>query len=69
MILLKIQFFMGTNDIVNACVGKSCLLLQFSNGSFATSFVTTRIGRIDCKVRTIDHVGKHIKLQIWDTTN
>ncbi|XP_052176861.1 ras-related protein RABE1c-like isoform X1 [Diospyros lotus] len=46
-------------------VGKSCLLLRFSDGSFTTSFITT-IG-IDFKIRTIDLDGKRIKLQIWDT--
>ncbi|OWM68824.1 hypothetical protein CDL15_Pgr025011 [Punica granatum] len=48
-----------------SCVGKSCLLLRFSDGSFTTSFITT-IG-IDFKIRTIELDGKRIKLQIWDT--
>ncbi|CAL5381864.1 unnamed protein product [Camellia sinensis] len=46
-------------------VGKSCLLLRFSDGSFTTSFITT-IG-IDFKIITIELDGKRIKLQIWDT--
>eukprot|EP00164_Ancoracysta_twista_P000281 GFYU01000397.1.p1 GENE.GFYU01000397.1~~GFYU01000397.1.p1 ORF type:complete len:205 (+),score=66.19 GFYU01000397.1:206-820(+) len=46
-------------------VGKSCLLLRFSDDSFTPSFITT-IG-IDFKIRTIDMDGKRIKLQIWDT--
>jgi len=46
-------------------VGKSCLLLRFSEDSFAPSFITT-IG-IDYKIRTIELDGKKIKLQIWDT--
>ncbi|KAL9263625.1 Ras-related protein [Drosera capensis] len=46
-------------------VGKSCLLLRFSDGSFTTSFITT-IG-IDFKIRTIELDGRKIKLQIWDT--
>ncbi|KAJ1673269.1 GTP-binding protein, partial [Spiromyces aspiralis] len=46
-------------------VGKSCLLLRFSEDSFTPSFITT-IG-IDFKIRTIDLDGKRIKLQIWDT--
>ncbi|CAL9040612.1 unnamed protein product [Musa banksii] len=51
-----------------AGVGKSCLLLRFSDGSFTTSFITT-IGWviIDFKIRTIELDGKRIKLQIWDT--
>lgn len=46
-------------------VGKSCLLLRFSDNSFTPSFITT-IG-IDFKIRTIELEGKRIKLQIWDT--
>jgi len=46
-------------------VGKSCLLLRFSDDSFTTSFITT-IG-IDFKIRTLELDGKRIKLQIWDT--
>merc|ERR1712167_236646 len=46
-------------------VGKSCLLLCFSDQSFTTSFITT-IG-IDFKIKTIELDGKRIKLQIWDT--
>ncbi|KAJ0963577.1 hypothetical protein J5N97_028699 [Dioscorea zingiberensis] len=46
-------------------VGKSCLLLRFSDDTFTTSFITT-IG-IDFKIRNIELDGKRIKLQIWDT--
>jgi Ras-related protein Rab-8A len=46
-------------------LGKSCLLLRFSDDSFTPSFITT-IG-IDFKIRTIELDGKRIKLQIWDT--
>ncbi|EQC36199.1 rab family, other [Saprolegnia diclina VS20] len=46
-------------------VGKSCLLMRYSDDSFTSSFITT-IG-IDFKVKTIDVDGKRVKLQIWDT--
>jgi len=46
-------------------VGKSCLLLRFSDDAFTSSFITT-IG-IDFKIKTIELDGKRIKLQIWDT--
>mmetsp|Transcript_19973 Transcript_19973/g.27665 ORF Transcript_19973/g.27665 Transcript_19973/m.27665 type:complete len:214 (+) Transcript_19973:326-967(+) len=46
-------------------VGKSCLLLRFSEDSFTTSFITT-IG-IDFKIRTVPLDGRRVKLQIWDT--
>ncbi|KAK9839170.1 hypothetical protein WJX74_010897 [Apatococcus lobatus] len=46
-------------------VGKSCLLLRFSEDSFTSSFITT-IG-IDFKIKKILLDNKWIKLQIWDT--
>jgi len=46
-------------------VGKSCLLLQFSDGVFVEEFIST-IG-VDFKVKLLDIKGKRIKLQIWDT--
>lgn len=46
-------------------VGKSCLLLRFSEDSFTSSFITT-IG-IDFKIKKIHLDGKWVKLQIWDT--
>jgi Ras-related protein Rab-8A len=42
-------------------VGKSCLLLRFTDDSFTPSFITT-VG-IDFKVRTIELEGRRIKLQ------
>ncbi|BFZ57285.1 GTP-binding protein [Savitreella phatthalungensis] len=46
-------------------VGKSCLLLRFSEDSFTPSFITT-IG-IDFKIKNITLDDKRVKLQIWDT--
>eukprot|EP00882_Tetradesmus_deserticola_P014232 GHRQ01015128.1.p1 GENE.GHRQ01015128.1~~GHRQ01015128.1.p1 ORF type:complete len:174 (+),score=46.42 GHRQ01015128.1:332-853(+) len=46
-------------------VGKSCLLLRFSEDSFTPSFITT-IG-IDFKIKKIFLDNKWVKLQIWDT--
>lgn len=46
-------------------VGKSCLLLRFSEDSFTSSFITT-IG-IDFKIKKLNLDGKTVKLQIWDT--
>jgi len=46
-------------------VGKSCLLLRFSEDSFTSSFITT-IG-IDFKIKKVMIDGKLVKLQIWDT--
>eukprot|EP01115_Flamella_aegyptia_P015598 TRINITY_DN96_c0_g1_i2.p1 TRINITY_DN96_c0_g1~~TRINITY_DN96_c0_g1_i2.p1 ORF type:complete len:206 (+),score=32.05 TRINITY_DN96_c0_g1_i2:73-690(+) len=46
-------------------VGKSCLLLRFSDDIFTDNFIST-IG-VDFKIRTIDIDGVVIRLQIWDT--
>mmetsp|Transcript_19805 Transcript_19805/g.58827 ORF Transcript_19805/g.58827 Transcript_19805/m.58827 type:complete len:214 (-) Transcript_19805:1210-1851(-) len=46
-------------------VGKSCLLLRFSEDSFTSSFITT-IG-IDFKIKQLLLDDKWVKLQIWDT--
>ncbi|GET01708.1 signal recognition particle subunit SRP68-like [Rhizophagus clarus] len=59
------RFYSELLLIGDSGVGKSCLLLRFSDDSFTPSFITT-IG-IDFKIRTIELDGKRIKLQIWDT--
>jgi Ras-related protein Rab-8A len=46
-------------------VGKSCLLLRYSDDSFTSSFITT-IG-IDFKIKSINIGESKVKLQIWDT--
>ena len=46
-------------------VGKTCLLLRFTDDSFTANHLTT-IG-IDFKIKIITLENKLIKLQIWDT--
>lgn len=46
-------------------VGKSSLLIRFSDDTFAGTYITT-IG-VDFKIRTVVIDGLRIKLQIWDT--
>ena len=46
-------------------VGKSCLLLRYSDDSFTSSFIAT-IG-IDFKIKSILIDNSKVKLQIWDT--
>ena len=51
--------------IGNSGVGKSCILIRFTDDTFSDSYVTT-IG-VDFKIKTLDIEGKSCKLQIWDT--
>jgi len=46
-------------------VGKSSMLLQYTDGTFNDSYIST-IG-VDFKIKTIDYDGSIVKLQIWDT--
>ncbi|XP_053331088.1 ras-related protein Rab-13 [Spea bombifrons] len=46
-------------------VGKTCLIVRFSEDSFNNTYIST-IG-IDFKIRTTEIQGKKIKLQVWDT--
>eukprot|EP00483_Globobulimina_turgida_P000418 UN00418 len=46
-------------------VGKSCLVLRFSNNEFTSSFITT-IG-IDFKIKMMEINGKRVKVHLWDT--
>ena len=48
-----------------AGVGKSCLLRRYADQSFTDNYINT-IG-VDFKVRTVDIMGKIVKLNIWDS--
>jgi Ras-related protein Rab-35 len=45
-------------------VGKSSLLIRFSDNTFSGSYITT-IG-VDFKIRTVVIGGERVKLQVWD---
>lgn len=51
--------------IGNSGVGKSCLLLRFSDDTYSNDYIST-IG-VDFKIKTVELDGKTVKLQIWDT--
>ncbi len=46
-------------------VGKSCLMLRFSDGKFPIDIIGT--AGIDCKERVVETKGVAVRLQIWDT--
>jgi hypothetical protein len=50
-----------------AAVGKSCLLLQFTDKRFQPLHDTT-IG-VEFGASTIDVEGKKVKIQVWDTVS
>ena len=51
--------------IGESAVGKSCLLLRYTDNKFQEQFMTT-IG-VDFKTKKIEIDGQNVKLQIWDT--
>ena len=51
--------------IGDSSVGKTCILLRFSDDQFPTSHMPT-IG-IDFRIKTINISNKSVKLQVWDT--
>ena len=51
--------------IGESSVGKTCVLLRFSDDQFPTSHMPT-IG-IDFRIKTINISNKTVKLQVWDT--
>eukprot|EP01083_Nonionella_stella_P272002 922126_1 len=46
-------------------VGKSCLLVRYSDDTYNSSYIST-IG-VDFKIKTFDMNNEIVKLQIWDT--
>lgn len=61
----KYDFLIKLLLIGDSGVGKSCLLLRYTDNSFTSSFITT-IG-IDFKIKSIICGDSRVKLQLWDT--
>ena len=64
-IFIKYDYLFKVLVIGDSGVGKSCIMVRFTEDEFNESFIST-IG-IDFKVKTIDVNGVTVKLQIWDT--
>lgn len=46
-------------------VGKSSLMYRYADGEFLSGLVGT--AGVDHKMKNIEHIGKSVKIQIWDT--
>eukprot|EP01015_Nassula_variabilis_P021889 TRINITY_DN3955_c0_g1_i1.p2 TRINITY_DN3955_c0_g1~~TRINITY_DN3955_c0_g1_i1.p2 ORF type:complete len:226 (-),score=35.77 TRINITY_DN3955_c0_g1_i1:41-679(-) len=51
--------------IGNSGVGKSCMLMRYSENNFTSNFFNT-IG-VDFKIKSVNVENKNVKMQIWDT--
>jgi small GTP-binding protein len=65
MSAIDCDFLFKVLIIGNSGVGKSCLLLRYTDNKFQETFLTT-IG-VDFKTKYIEIEGLKVKLQIWDT--
>jgi small GTP-binding protein len=61
----KVDYIFKILSIGESGVGKTCILLRYTDNKFSKNHLTT-IG-IDFKIKTIGHLNKKIKLYIWDT--
>ncbi len=59
------QFLVKLLMLGDSGVGKSCLMLRFSDGLFPLDIIGT--AGIDCKEKTLEEKGVAVRLQIWDT--
>lgn len=61
----EIDFMVKLLMLGDSGVGKSCLMMRFSDGNFPLDIIGT--AGIDCKEKIIQVEGKNLKIQIWDT--
>jgi len=59
------DFLLKVLVIGDSGIGKSSVILRFSDGIFEESFVST-IG-VDFKIRSLEINAKRVKVQVWDT--
>lgn len=59
------DYFMKVVLVGGSNVGKSSLMMRFTDDKFNETYVNT-IG-VDFRFRTLDILGKRVKVQVWDT--
>lgn len=59
------DFIIKTVVVGDSGVGKSCILLRYTDDIFESTYIST-IG-VDFKIKTIQIEDKTVKVQIWDT--
>ena len=62
---LRSDYFIKVLLVGDAGVGKSSLMLSFTEGEFRQALVGT--AGVDYKMKNIEFGGKSLKIQIWDT--
>ncbi len=62
---LDYDYLCKTVVVGDTGVGKSSLILRYSDSVFTTSHIAT-VG-VDFKIRTVDMDGVRVKTQLWDT--
>lgn len=65
MITQNFDFLLKLVLIGDAAVGKTAMLMKYTDGVFEDGYICT-IG-VDFKLKDLAVNGKHLKLQIWDT--
>ena len=61
----EVNYFLKILMLGDSGVGKSCLMMRFSDGKFPLDIIGT--AGIDCKEKVFSVAGSNIKVQIWDT--
>ncbi|CAG9312303.1 RAB13_1 [Blepharisma stoltei] len=61
----QFDYMMKILTIGDSGVGKTCLIMRYTENSFSNKFLNT-IG-VECKSKTIVQGNKKVRMQLWDT--
>ena len=62
---MNCEYFIKLLLLGDTGVGKSSLMYRYADGEFLKDLVGT--AGVDHKIKNIEHRGKGIKIEIWDT--